>query len=93
MANNLRTLKKDIDFLADDVIADCCTFMYLKPEQEEAVMEIIDEVVELRNTLYNRIYCRQDNPVKPYFRAIRNDLYEGVDQFYEKLSALAKKQA
>ena len=92
MANNLRTIKKDIDFLADEVISDCFSFMSVNPEAEDKVFEIIDEVVEFRNNLYDRVNNVQENPVKPYFRAIKADLLSGFDGFYEKLSAMVKKE-
>ena len=93
MANNLRTLKKDIDYLVDEAIADCCTFRSFRPETEETVYEIIDEVVTLRNNLYSKVNNRQDNPAKPYFKAIKEELIAGVDAAYDRLSSLIKKEA
>lgn len=92
MANNLRTIKKDIDFLADEVIADCCTFMYLHPDRgEDEINAIINQAVDLRNDLFDRVNHPEDNPKKPYYRAIKKDLVEGVDALYDKISQLAKK--
>ncbi len=91
MANNLRTLKKDIDFLIDQVISECCTFMYMNPnkKQEEAIA-LINEAIDLRTTMINRVNNVQDNPVKPYFNQVKQDLIKEVDALFTKISDFAK---
>lgn len=94
MPNNLRTLKKDIDFLVDEVISDCCTFIYLNPDKkEEEVMAIINEASDLRDTMFSRLNNVQDNPVKPYFKALKEDLINELDALFLKISELAKEPA
>lgn len=91
MANNLRTLKKDIDFLIDEVISDCCTFMYMNPDKkEDEAIAVINEAIDLRDTMMNRVNNVQDNPVKPYFQQIKQDLIKEVDALFQKISELAK---
>ncbi|HPS25585.1 MAG: hypothetical protein WC110_09640 [Bacteroidales bacterium] len=91
MPNNLRTLKKDVDYLVDEVISDCCTFIYINPDKnEDEVIAVINQAVELRDRMFDRINNIQDNPVKPYFKAIKEDLIKEVDALFQKISELAK---
>ena len=56
MPNNLRTLKKDVDYLVDEVISDCCTFIYINPDKnEDEVIAVINQAVELRDRMFDRI--------------------------------------
>ncbi|MCL2502417.1 MAG: hypothetical protein FWE30_02455 [Bacteroidales bacterium] len=88
---SLRRLKKDIDFLVEEVISDCCTFMYLYPDKKrEEAIQIIQDAVELRNRLYAKVNHPQDNPKKLYYKAINRELLEGVDASFEKISGLTQ---
>jgi len=88
---SLRRLKKDIDFLIEEVISDCCTFMYLYPDKKrEEAIGIITDAVELRNKLYAEANNPQDNPKKAYYKAINKELLEGVDSLFERISGLTK---
>ena len=88
---NLRRIKKDIDFLVEEVISDCCTFMYLYPnkKREEAVQIIVDAVA-LRNKLFAEVNNPQENPKKAYYKAINQELLTGVDTLFQKISDLTK---
>jgi len=88
---NLRRIKKDIDFLVEEVISDCCTFMYLYPnkKKEEAVQIIVDAVA-LRNKLFAEVNNPQENPKKAYYKAINQELLTGVDTLFQKISDLTK---
>ena len=88
---SLRRLKKDIDFLIEEVISDGCTFMYLYPDKKrEEVLQIIQDAVELRNKLYAEANNPQENPRKAYYKAINQELLEGVDALFQKISELTK---
>ena len=88
---SLRRLKKDIDFLMEEVISDCCTFMYLYPDKKrEEAIDIIQNAVELRNKLYAEVNNPQDNPRKAYYKAVNQELVEGVDLLFQRISELTK---
>jgi len=88
---SLRTLKKDIDFLVEEVISDCCTFMYVYPDKKrEEAIQVIQDAVELRNKLYAEVNNPQDNPKKLYYKAINKELLEGVDALFQRISELTK---
>jgi len=88
---SLRRIKKDIDFLIEEVISDCCTFMYVYPEKKnEDAVKIIVDAVELRNKLFAEVNNPQDNPPKAYYKAVNKELLEGVDALFQRISDLTK---
>jgi hypothetical protein len=91
---SLREVKKDIDYLVNEVISDCYTFLYIHGDKEkEQVIQIIEHVVEKRNEFFNRA----NNPakgidgkqVKKHYKQIYNDLLQTADDSFSKLSGLA----
>ena len=88
---SLRRLKKDIDFLVEEVISDCCTFMYVYPDKKrEEAIQIIQDAVELRNKLYAEVNNPQENPRKVYYKTINRELLEGIDLLFQKISELTR---
>ena len=88
---SIRRIKKDIDFLIEEVISDCCTFMYLYPDKKrEEAIQIIVDAVELRNKLFAEVNNPQDNPKRAYYKAVNKELLEGVDALFQKISELTK---
>ena len=57
---------------------------------------MIEEAVSMRNDFIDRVNNPdgKDNPalVKAYYSALRKDLLEKVDGYFEKLSSLAKSE-
>jgi hypothetical protein len=87
---SIRNIKKDIDYLVNEVVSDCCTFMYLYPEKkQEEALTIINETLDLRNQLIVRINHPEGKP-KAHYRAIFQDLLKGVDESFKKISTLTK---
>ncbi|MFA8436653.1 MAG: hypothetical protein ACEPOZ_19255 [Marinifilaceae bacterium] len=91
-----RRLKKDIDYLCFEVIADCYNYNYLHPEKKDQVMEIIHETIAFRNDLIARVNHPdgKDNPklVKAHYKKVFNDLIEKIDSSFSKLSNLVKEK-
>jgi hypothetical protein len=93
---NIRNTKKDIDYVVNEVIADCLNFLYIKKaDTEDQTLTLIDEMLILRDDLYARVnnIDGKDNPalVKAHFRKIFKDLEEKSNVVLEKLSALIRK--
>jgi hypothetical protein len=87
---SIRNIKKDIDYLISEVISDCCTFMALYPEKkQEEALALINDALDLRNTLIVRVN-HPEGKTKAHYRAIFNDLLKGVDDSFQKISALTK---
>ncbi|OFY39269.1 MAG: hypothetical protein A2X18_04425 [Bacteroidetes bacterium GWF2_40_14] len=88
---NLRVVKKDIDFLLAQVISDCWTFIYINPtKQSEAAIEIMNDAIELRNSLYTRVNHPDRKSLKDSYKAVNIDLLKGVDALFVRISELTK---
>lgn len=84
-------IKKDIDFLASEIISDCWVYMYINPEEKtDQVVAIINDAVILRNELIDRVNSRQIENAKKHYKAINQDLLKGVDALFMRISALIK---
>lgn len=90
-----RELKKDIDFLVGEVISDCYTTLVINGEKHrEAIVEIMESVVNKRNELFEQVNMRlktsNSKEVKQHFRAIQTDMLETVNSSFSKLSEVVK---
>lgn len=87
-------LKKDIDYLIEEVAADCYLTLYFHPEKKEKVMEVMQGAVDLRNDLFERANSPAEKNnrslVKKHYAQIRRDMFIGVDTLFEKLSSVTK---
>jgi hypothetical protein len=94
---SVRILKKDIDYLVFEVISDCFAYSGLHPENKsDKLSAIISDAVNLRNDLIARVNNPdgKDNPkiVKAYYKSVEKDLISGVDNLFDRLSALSTKK-
>lgn len=94
---SVRELKKDIDYLVFEVISDCFVYSNIHPENKsDELSALISEAVEFRNDLIARVNNPdgKDNPkiVKAYYKSVEKDLLTGVDNFFERLSAISAKK-
>ena len=92
---NRRDLKKDINFLTYQVINECYAYLDYAPEGNyENVMDIILEVVDLRNELIYRLnHINNDiekKERKAYFKKIISELYEKNIEFIDRLNSFDK---
>jgi hypothetical protein len=64
--------------------------MYLYPEKrQEEALAIINEAIDLRNSLVARVNRPEGKP-KAHYKAIFQDLLAGVDAAFKKISGLTK---
>ena len=91
MAENLRTIKKDINFLTEELLFDFCMFMELNPGKNQAeAMELINQAISLRDELLSRVNSIREKPAKPHFKQLRAEMVEKANGLFEKISELAK---
>lgn len=71
---NKRVIKKDIDFLVSEIISDCYAHMLLHGNKnEEKIIELIENIVDQRNNLIDRVNKPAANPQKEkLFKLKRN---------------------
>ena len=92
---SLKSLKKDIDYLFFELISDCFMFTSLHDGPKKAeVQDLIEEAVAMRNEFIDRANPPdgKDNPVivRQYYGSLRKDLFEKVNGYFERLSAISK---
>lgn len=87
-----KELKKDVDYLVFELVADCYGCIYENPDMDLSGFErVINEAVELKEVLITRI--NQYDPSekgnsRKYFKSIRHDLVKGLKGGYEKLNTI-----
>ncbi|MDM8003423.1 MAG: hypothetical protein QUS66_11045 [Bacteroidota bacterium] len=92
---SIKSLKKDIDFLFFELLSDCfmVSSIHEGPKKAE-VQDLIEEAVGMRNEFIDRANHPdgKDNPalVKAYYASLRKELFTKVNEYFEKLSAVAK---
>ena len=88
---NLRRTKKSIEYHIGAFVDDCSTFLNVCPGKDvEAVTGLVDEAVELFNTLRDRVVTPEGEK-KAYYRGLFQELGEKLDSLYVRLSEIVKK--
>ena len=88
---NLRTFKKDVIFLVNEVISDCWVFMYLNRDKNvDEANKIVADAVELGDNIFEQINHYPKEDAKKHFKALNQKLLEGVDALFVRLSELSK---
>lgn len=90
---NLRTIKKDVEFLIGELVDDCFIYLELNGDENmDKVGEIIGEALDLQDDTIDRINHRpEDEKADKYYKNITKEFIESIDALYEKLSAISKK--
>lgn len=92
---NLRTLKKQIDYCLEEVLFDCEMAICFQPSKEEAITEVIEEAVAVRNALFTKAM----NPAEPHnkslvrkhYAALRREIAASFSELCDKLSTVNEK--
>lgn len=90
---NLRTIKKDIDYLTEEILADSYLAIFFHPDKKDQVLEVMQQAVSLRNNLFQRV---NNPPVKggslaaKHYAQIRREMLERVDGLFNELSSVSK---
>jgi len=93
---NIRSLKKDIDYLMSLVLEDCVFVIQNYPGTEkEKVMEIAQQVIlehhELRKQVNHPDGKNNRVLIKKYFKSVIENLYNAADQSLDQLSGVVRK--
>jgi predicted nucleic-acid-binding protein len=93
---NRRELKKDINYITEEVIADCLLFVDINPDKDkEAIANIINNIIDKRNELIHSINhldkSMDRSATKSKFKNIAEELLDTANTSFEELSKLAKK--
>jgi hypothetical protein len=92
---SIKNLKKDINYLIDEVIGICLLHQYTRGEENrQELEELITEMVEYRDQLINKV----NNPeikeskkgLKTYYRTLFDDLLSKVNNAFDKLNTVTE---
>ncbi len=88
-----RDIKKDINFLADQMFIECFSFMKYSPVNNlENVLDILHDVEQLRlNLLYKVNNPPENGSLKEYYRGIITEMYDTNMKLLEELNSLTEK--
>lgn len=91
----IRNTKKEIAYLANEVISNCYLALYFQGEEhKDALLEIINKAADLHNDLIHRV----NNPaeknnrslVRKHYRAIESDMITKVDELFCEISKICQ---
>ena len=88
-----RDIKKDINFLANQVIIECFSFMEYSPvNNQENVLDIMHDADQLRRNLLYKVNNPPENgSKKEYYRDIIKEMYDMNMRLLEELNSLNEK--
>ncbi len=92
-----KDLKKDINFLTEEVIETCFLHYHLHQNKEEikpVIDEVIEDTISLRNEMINKINHPDESlkgkSMKSWYSGILSDMMKKTDESFEKLGSLEK---
>ena len=86
---NRRNLKKNINFLAGELAAECIAHVnYGQSSNLEDVDNVLKSILMLQNEMINRLSHVEPGSTKMFFKKLREDLINGTDRIVEQIKAL-----
>lgn len=87
-----RDIKKDINFLAEQMMAECFSFLRYSPLNElENVLEILHDIEQLRINLLFKVNNRpEEESPQEYYKKIIDELYKQNMELLEQLNSLSE---
>lgn len=94
---SLRKIKKDIDYLVNEVVFDCYLALYFHEEKKDEIVNVMQDAVDLRNELFEMV----NNPaekhnrslVRKHYAFVKNQMFDRIDGLFEKLSKVVNAPA
>lgn len=92
---SIKELKKDINYLIDEVIGTCMLHQYLIGNEKQKELDaLIDELINYREALIQKV----NNPdteegkrkLRSYYRSLQEELVEKVNASFEQIHGLTQ---
>lgn len=87
---SVRMIKKDIDYLVNEIVYDCYLALYFHTEKREEIVNVMEDAVDMRNEFYEMANhpAEKHNKslVKKHYAFVRSELMDRVDGLFDKLS-------
>ena len=91
---NKRNLKKDINYLTGELVADCYTYLYLYPEnKQEPIVDIISEAINNREDFIARLNSpklAEGETMKKYYKNLAVDVMKNTEKLFGDIQKLNK---
>ena len=84
-----RNLKKSINNLCGELIAECIALCEYEKVDRHAVSNVMESILMMQADMICRISHVSPNPAKPFFRQLREDLFTRTDAIIDDIQALA----
>ena len=84
---NKRTLKKEINYVAGELLSECLCNKYLIPGTDA----LMGKIIGIQDDFLCRVGANGDKDpkkVKVYYRKLRADFDKAIDEIFEDLAAL-----
>lgn len=87
---NRRTLKRDIKYICDELIAECIALMLYKPEVPLTdVDNLMEQILTMRNDFVSRVSHTEPGNTRQFYQKLRADFNAQTDDIIEALSNLS----
>ncbi|MCI1779442.1 MAG: hypothetical protein LKI53_05735 [Bacteroidales bacterium] len=93
MANNLRTIKKDVIFLVNELISDCRKIIELHPDKEEEITRIASEAIKLGDETFDKINHRDAGSARSYYKKLGESFLKKIDELFTELGKGIQKKS
>lgn len=86
---NIRTLKKDINYVMGDIIEAAYLYQVANPKGDASQADsIVDEAIESFDQLIARVNKRGVEDKKQHFKSVQKDLEVKANELVDKINAL-----
>ena len=89
---SLRQIKKDIEYLVNEVVSDSYMALYINPDKKDDIVEIIKQAVDARNefiaTANHPAEKHNRSLVRKHYAVLRRDMLARVDDLFERLCSI-----
>lgn len=85
---SIRRLKKDINYLTDEIVQHSLLINLLYKDNEEKIKKVIETAMQNRTELIARVNVKKQS--KTTYKQIREDLIQKTDKAFEALAKLTE---
>lgn len=87
---NKRELKKGINFLCGELLAEAVAIThYQKPQRQDDVDNVLTGILRLQDDMLNRVSHPEPGiKARDYYKRLRQDMVHGVDDIVAQINAL-----
>lgn len=85
---SIRRLKKDINYLTDEIVQHSLLINLLYKDNEDKIKEVIETAMDNHRELMKRVAVKKQ--VKAVYKEIRKDLIEKTDSAFKQLAEITE---